>query len=483
MTADLTPDRVEDTVRQIRALRELGRFAEALRLTRSALASDPDDVRLLMEGSVLAVALDDYAQATELAQGAVRVAPGYAMPLVLLAQARRLSDDVPGALEAARQALHLDPEEMLAHFELGVALTQQADGLTGRRRRPLLAEAWAAASQVDRLAPEDASGPALLALIHALEDRWPQHEAEVERALAREPDDPFAHNVRLMGLQLRRGVDAITPLYERLRERPGDEYARQGLRAQFSFVGWWRLYWGRWWWLLVVMWFTRLIGLVLLSLPLYFLWRQRRIRRFPEIYQAVFTPAERQRGRLAHLVLFGPMLVFGVLLAVGAFFPALFTRPAAVYGPVWLLTGLLLLTFTVPAALTGRGGLFGRAPDELTPRVRPSPLPWTLSRLAWPLLFGLLTLPAVIGAVVVLGMLLVGLVQGESVTELLASATLLGILALVVLLTDYLFIYRARYGVLPTRLSVLDGVVALFTLLAMLVFGGDVLHALGLLTY
>ena len=94
------------------ALRDLGRPAEALGLVRQGLASDPHDVTLLVLATTLSLALEDYAQAADFATQAAAQAPGWALPLALLAQARRLADDPAGGKQAAQAALHLDPDEL-----------------------------------------------------------------------------------------------------------------------------------------------------------------------------------------------------------------------------------------------------------------------------------------------------------------------------------------------------------------------------------
>lgn len=460
------------------ALRDLGRPAEALGLVRQGLASDPHDVTLLVLATTLSLALEDYAQAADFATQAAAQAPGWALPLALLAQARRLADDPAGGKQAAQAALHLDPDEALAHFEVGLATALEAEQAPLWHRRRLLTEARAAASRVEALWPDQADGPALQALIDIVGGRWPQHEANIARALEREPDDSFAHNVRLLGLQARHSGETVPQLYERLRSRPDDVFARSQLRTHFSFAGWMRQYWGRWWWIFPLLVVTRLIGLFLLSLPLYFLWHLRRVRQYPEIYAAVFSPAERRRTRQAHLVLAGPLLAFGVLLAANAVVPALFVNKAAVYGPVALLSGAAVLALTVPAALTGRGGFFGRSPDDL----RRAPLPparrWTLRSLAWPLFLAVPSLLLLMGDA---GLLWVFISDPKERSGGLDSAALMLLLTVMVIMVLALSVHRARYGNdVPPRFSLTDGLVAALVATMMLAFSPEVFRALGL---
>ena len=417
------------------ALRDLGRPAEALGLVRQGLASDPHDVTLLVLATTLSLGLEDYAQAADFATQAAARAPGWALPLALLAQARRLADDPAGGKQAAQAALQLDPDEALAHFEVGLATALEAEQAPRWHRRRLLTEARAAASRVEALWPGQADGPALQALIDIVGGRWPQHEANIARALEREADDSFAHNVRLLGLQARHSGETVPQLYERLRSRPDDVFARNQLRTHFSFAGWMRQYWGRWWWIFPLLVVTRLIGLFLLSLPLYFLWHLRRVRQYPEIY-------------------------------------------AAVYGPVALLSGAAVLALTVPAALTGRGGFFGRSPDDL----RRAPLPparrWTLRSLAWPLFLAVPSLLLLMGDA---GLLWVFISDPKERSGGLDSAALMLLLTVMVIMLLALSVHRARYGNdVPPRFSLTDGLVAALVATMMLAFSPEVFRALGL---
>ncbi|HCE65336.1 MAG TPA: hypothetical protein DER32_09920 [Deinococcus radiodurans] len=223
---------------------------------------------------------------------------------------------------------------------------------------------------------------------------------------------------------------------------------------------------------------TRLIGLFLLSLPLYFLWHLRRVRQYPEIYAAVFSPAERRRTRQAHLVLAGPLLAFGVLLVANAVAPALFVNKAAAYGPVALLSGAAVLAVTVPAALTGRGGFFGRSPDDL----RRAPLPparrWTLRSLAWPLFLAVPSLLLLMGDA---GLLWVFISDPKERSDGLDSAALMLLLTVMMVMVLALSVHRARYGNdVPPRFSLTDGLVAALVATMMLAFSPEVFRALGL---
>lgn len=461
-------------LRQMGALNDLGRPAEALRRARAYLAHDPHDLAVLTAASRCALALDDSAQAGELARQAVALAPGCSTPLALLAQAQRRSGDLYGAHLSALDALRLDPKDSLALFEAGTISAIRAERTIWLRRRSLIAGGRQAADTLERLEPEWADAPALHALLSAVNGDWARHDREVARALARDPESTLAHNIALMGQELRGGPGVLSALLERLRAQPDNSYARSTLRAQFGYEVW-RAGFARHWWLRPLHVALYHVAFLVLAMPVYLVWRTWRVWHYREAYRAAFLPAERRRLAWRYGLLWAGSLGLALLAVLGRLWPRTFTDGTALYGPFWLLVGAALLSVTLPAAFTGRGGLFGTDPEA--PRAaRPAPRPWTVGRALWPLVAGLLTLG---GVLTFLTGLWAALTSSESPTAETGAG--LGILAVVAALPALLLaraVHWARFGPgVPMRMSLLDAALSLMTLLFMLAFVGDVWRA------
>lgn len=471
---DALMDEQQSLKQRLAALYGMGRPAEALSLAREHLAHDPQNLDVLVMAASYALTLDDAAQANDLARQAVALAPDWSLPLALLAQALRRGGDLHGAQLAATDALKLGPEEPLALFEVGAVSAIQAETSPLLRRRALITRGRQAADTLERLLPDSVDPATIHAMLSAVNGEWARHDREIARALERGPDNALAHNVALMGRELRGGPGMLRALQERLRSDPDDTFARTTLRAQFGY-GVWRAGFARRWWLWPIHVALYHVALLALATPLYLVWRTWRVWRHREAYRAAFLPSERRRLAWRHGLLWSGGLMLALLAALERLWPRTFTDGTALYGPFWLLAGVGLLSVTVPAALTGRGGLSGTDPEA--PRTaQPRPRPWTLRRALWPLLAGLLTAAAGLG----LGAALWStLTSGDPFTA--ETVTGLGILVVVAALPALLLaraVHSARFGPnVPMRVSTLDAALSLVTLMFMLAFAGDVWRA------
>lgn len=130
-------------------LLDAGLAEEALEAAEAAVASAPEDVVALQTLSVVHFRARRYASATVAAREAVGKDPGVAESHRLLAQAAILTKAPDSyALDAAREAVRLAPEEASTHATLGAVLQ-----MANRRRA-----AVSALGDASRLDPDDATG-------------------------------------------------------------------------------------------------------------------------------------------------------------------------------------------------------------------------------------------------------------------------------------------------------------------------------------
>lgn len=188
-------DPVSDALDRAGALAEVGRDDQAEALLRRALADDPEDAALHAALSQVLLRRGEHAAALEHAERTVALAPevgfGHALrSMVLSTDLRRRRE----AVDAAREAVRLDPEEPYGHLTLSRA---------------------------------------------CLRSRWfPEALDAADRAVALDPEDADAHGLRgaaLMGAG--RPADAETAMREALRLQPGDGDALHDLGIAVSVQG------------------------------------------------------------------------------------------------------------------------------------------------------------------------------------------------------------------------------------------------------
>lgn len=139
---------------RVELLVQMGRPERALDEVDEALAAVPDDARLLLAAAWVRLHLQRSADALPLLEQVVAAQPTADGALYLLSVARQNTGDVPGARDAARRALELDPDDARYHLQLADAhLSGRVRGADRRLARERIAAALELAPEVpDRLA-------------------------------------------------------------------------------------------------------------------------------------------------------------------------------------------------------------------------------------------------------------------------------------------------------------------------------------------
>lgn len=198
------------------AAHQAGRFAEADRLYREAVAADPGNARALRLRGILAREREDLEGSARLLARAAEVAPGDAAPLCELAVTRLAAGDVEAAERALRAALARDPEHPRTLANLGAIL--QYRGHVGA--------AIGAHERALARAPDDAE--VLCNLVKALVDAGRAEEAlgRCDEALARAPGSPLLLTARALVLNDREDFAAAQACFEQaLDQDPDDDMA------------------------------------------------------------------------------------------------------------------------------------------------------------------------------------------------------------------------------------------------------------------
>lgn len=164
------------------AAAELGRYADAERLARVALADAPDDTRALILLSRSLLKQEKYKPALQAAEQAVAAGPDEADCHLELALVHASRYDGAKAVDAASAGVALDPDSSYAHQVLGESL-RMADRFD---------EARTAGRRAAELDP-DAAGPwRLIGQIYLECDHLDAAENAFREALRRSPDSPGA---------------------------------------------------------------------------------------------------------------------------------------------------------------------------------------------------------------------------------------------------------------------------------------------------
>ncbi|MDQ8041764.1 tetratricopeptide repeat protein [Cellulosimicrobium sp. XJ-DQ-B-000] len=139
---------------RVEMLVQMGRPERALDEVDEALAAVPDDPRLLLAAAWVRLHLQRSADALPLLEQVVAAQPAADGALYLLSVARQNTGDVPGARDAARRALELDPDDARYHLQLADALLSgRVRGADRRLARERIASALELAPEApDRLA-------------------------------------------------------------------------------------------------------------------------------------------------------------------------------------------------------------------------------------------------------------------------------------------------------------------------------------------
>jgi tetratricopeptide (TPR) repeat protein len=206
-------------------LKQLGRFPEAERAFREALAANPRDAFALHQ---LAAALfhqpERQKEALQTVREAIAIEPGEAEHFVL-------QSFILGALHRPKEAL------AAARAAIGLAPVASA-GFAAQAQAHLQLEHWAEAERSARQALALDADHSLAAnqLAQALrfQNRLAETSEHLAGMLARDPEDPFTHaNAGWAALQRGEHRVAETHFREALRLDPDFDYARDGLLNSF----------------------------------------------------------------------------------------------------------------------------------------------------------------------------------------------------------------------------------------------------------
>lgn len=155
-----------------------GRYADAAKLYREVLQSNPRNVDALRMLGVLAFGEGNIDEAERLLRRAVAVAPDFVNAIIDLGMALKEQSRIEESIECFRQAAKLEPRNVKAHFQLGQILAPAA----------LSNEAIESYQRVLALRPKH--GGALLGLGHVLKTMGRQEEAveSYRKCIAARPD-------------------------------------------------------------------------------------------------------------------------------------------------------------------------------------------------------------------------------------------------------------------------------------------------------
>jgi len=206
-------------------LKDLGRYADAERAFKEALAQEPNDAFALHQ---LAACQFHQAgrqrEALATVDSAIAIEPNFADHHILrsfiLSHLHRPKD----GLEAARTAISLDP--------------LHSGAFTAEAQAHLHSENWADAEKSARQAlaldADNSASANQLAQALRLQNKLAENASHLAGMLARDPEDPYTHaNAGWASLQRGERRAAEVHFREALRISPGFESAREGLLTSF----------------------------------------------------------------------------------------------------------------------------------------------------------------------------------------------------------------------------------------------------------
>jgi tetratricopeptide (TPR) repeat protein len=282
-------DPADDAVDRAEALSDVGRHEEAELLLRRALAAHADDPGLRAALAQTLFVRGETTEALVHADRTVALAPdvgyGHALRSALLGTDLRRRRE---AVDAAREAVRLDPEEPFCHRALARACL----------RSRWFPEALDAAERAVALDPEDADAHALRGAALMGRGRPAEAEAALREALRLDPEDgDTLHDLGLaVSVQGRGRQEEARELFVgAARADPTDQHARRSLASAAR-----RAIYGRWGWIVV--------GLALLRAGTY-LFGDDDVARWPgtvlyllaaaAVTAFVLLRGRRRRGRLS----------------------------------------------------------------------------------------------------------------------------------------------------------------------------------------
>ena len=217
---------------QATVLLEQGRHDLAAEKFRLALADDPENGPGHAMLALCLCAQDQFLEATQEAQTAIRLAPDFSLAHSVLARALLNRNRPDEAERAVREAIRLDPEGA-EHYSLLAAIRFQRRDWEGTLR---------AADDGVALDAEHVGCNNLRAMALVKLGRSAEADTTLESTLARDPENALSHaNQGWALLHQGQTKKALEHFREALRLEPGMEFARAGiieaLKAQSHLRG------------------------------------------------------------------------------------------------------------------------------------------------------------------------------------------------------------------------------------------------------
>jgi tetratricopeptide (TPR) repeat protein len=219
---DNPPRTTADLARQIDELLDRHRLAHARNLLREALASAPDDERLLLLGARADLLEDDHASARQTLERVLARHPGHFMASYMLLNVLTGQGEL---VEAERLALSL------------IAVAPQSADLFAAYSRVMLRallfpKARALAQEALRMDPDNDYAMRMLALCDLIQLRRGTDSAALQRLLADNPEDQSTLSLLVWTLyQQGQRRAALRGARELLRSSPGDPGSLEIVRA------------------------------------------------------------------------------------------------------------------------------------------------------------------------------------------------------------------------------------------------------------
>jgi len=211
-----------------RALLDVGRPGEALRLLSAHVASVPDDAAALCLTALCQLRLDQPEAAEQAASAAARLTPQDEWPHRLRSCALRELGRIREAVAAAREAVRLAPDAWEPHVELATALLA-----TRWQKR----QAYPVAKRAVELAPEEANAHVALGVACSARGRRREERAAYLRALELDPGHVLAlNNLAATDVDRGRPDRGLGLLVTALRGNPHEPVLRDNLDALAVWV-------------------------------------------------------------------------------------------------------------------------------------------------------------------------------------------------------------------------------------------------------
>lgn len=206
-------------------LKEIGRYADAEKAFREALAQAPNDAFAMHHLAACQFhQADRHREALTTINQAIALEPNEVDHHILRAFILCVLDRAKEALDAARGALQLAPNSDAAFTAVAQAHLQLSQW----------ADAEKAARQALALDADNSTAANQLAQALRLQNKLTENAGHLAGMLARDPEDPYTHaNAGWTALQAGRHRDAEMHFREALRLHPGFDSAREGLLNSF----------------------------------------------------------------------------------------------------------------------------------------------------------------------------------------------------------------------------------------------------------